>query len=266
MCCAASRGIWADMLSLMSEAEPYGHLLVNGISPSVKQLARIISTPERECRSAIEELGAAGVYSTTDEGVIYSRRMVRDNQKAIQDSENGKGGGNPNLIRTENGGVNPPDKAQRLEARSQTPEGEERKTRARRAFALTPDQQAEFDSWWLVWPHKVGKAYAEKAFVEARTIASLAELIVGAQRYAAVLAAPNAPSPKHPQGWLNSKRWTDQPMEKPNGNGHHAVAGSGSHNDLLRGLARATASRMGPLDVEPTAVQPVGDPRRSDRT
>ena len=50
--------------------------------------------------------------------MIYSRRMVRDKAKADRDRENGKGGGNPKLIAADNAGVNPPDKAQILEARN----------------------------------------------------------------------------------------------------------------------------------------------------
>jgi hypothetical protein len=213
MCCASARGVWADMLALMHEGEPYGHLLVNGMAPNPRQLASLIGTPEREVSAAVAELGTAGVYSKTNGGVIYSRRMVRDNRKAEQDRANGKGGGNPYLVGQDNGGVNPhsnqddngEDKAQKLEARSQKPE---RKSRAR--GALSAEQQVEFDAWWPHYPNKVGKAEAVRAFPDARVKATLEDLIAGAQRYAALLAKPNAPLPKHPQGWLNGERWKDE--------------------------------------------------------
>jgi hypothetical protein len=38
------------------------------------------------------------------DGVIYSRRMVGDKAKFDKDRENGKGGGNPSLLDSVNGG------------------------------------------------------------------------------------------------------------------------------------------------------------------
>ncbi|MBO1019339.1 hypothetical protein IPV08_05090 [Methylobacterium sp. SD274] len=76
----------------------------------------------KECRKSLATLALHGIYSVTADGTIYSRRMVRDNTKALKDKENGKRGGNPGL----NQGVNPPDKgedkAQNPESRSQNPD------------------------------------------------------------------------------------------------------------------------------------------------
>jgi len=123
MCSLAARGLWADMLALMHEAEPYGHLLVGDRAPSDKQIAALVGASPKEVSGAVMELEEAGVFSRTEEGVIYSRRMVRDKEKAERDRENGKGGGNPKLRKKDKVGVNPPDKAQKLEARDQKPEG-----------------------------------------------------------------------------------------------------------------------------------------------
>ena len=126
MCSYAARGLWVDMLTLMHEAEPYGHLLVGAVSPSTKQLAALLGATQKETETLLRELEEAGVFSRTEAGVIYSRRMVRDREKAEIDRENGRNGGNPAL----KGGVNPPDNpdtpapdngghtAQKLEARS----------------------------------------------------------------------------------------------------------------------------------------------------
>ena len=43
------------------------------------------------------ELDAAGVFSRHDNGVIYSRRMTRDAEKAAAGAMYGKRGGNPAL-------------------------------------------------------------------------------------------------------------------------------------------------------------------------
>jgi hypothetical protein len=118
LCSIAARGLWAEMMCVMHDAEPYGSLLVNGKRIDKKQLAGLASITERDCTALLLELEGNGVFSRDHDGTIYSRRMRRDHAKAIKDKENGKGGGNPRL----KGGVNPQDKgmdkAQKLEART----------------------------------------------------------------------------------------------------------------------------------------------------
>lgn len=124
MCGYAARGLWMDLLSLMFEAVPFGHLLINSKPPTMQQLATMLGGTARQVETLIAELEAAGVPSRTDDGIIYSRRMVRDREKEARDRENGKGGGNPHLVGQDKGGVNPPVKAHMPEARSQKPEEE----------------------------------------------------------------------------------------------------------------------------------------------
>jgi hypothetical protein len=62
----------------MHEAEPVGHLLVNGRQPTIRQVAALAAAPEKEVALLMRELEEAGVYSRTQDGVIYCRRMVRD--------------------------------------------------------------------------------------------------------------------------------------------------------------------------------------------
>jgi hypothetical protein len=109
------------MMCIMHEGEPYGHLLVSGRPPTAKQLAVLCGISNSECERFLAELELAGVYSKTEAGVIYSRRMVRDKAKLDKDRENGKGGGNPNLLDGVNGGVNSPI-SRRIKLRIQSPE------------------------------------------------------------------------------------------------------------------------------------------------
>lgn len=81
----------------MHEAEPYGHLLVNGKQPTHAQLAIMAGASERECSKLMQELYDAGVPSCDEVGNWYSRRMVRDAHRRAINRENGKGGGNPKL-------------------------------------------------------------------------------------------------------------------------------------------------------------------------
>ena len=106
VCSLAARGLWAELLGIMQEAEPYGHLLIGGVAPTSKQIASLVGATAAQVEALLAELKRAGVPSETPEGVIYSRRMVRDRERQERDKANGKRGGNPSL----NGGVNPPDK------------------------------------------------------------------------------------------------------------------------------------------------------------
>jgi hypothetical protein len=121
-CSMAARGLWMEMLCLMHEANPRGSLLINGQQVTGKQLASLCGTGLTETVRWLGELAGAGVFSRDENGTIYSRRIRRDDEKALRDKANGKGGGNPALTK----GVNPPDKgkdkAQKPEARDQKPE------------------------------------------------------------------------------------------------------------------------------------------------
>lgn len=148
MCSFAARGLWADVISLMAEADPFGFLVINGVVPTAKQLAGLLGGSDREIAKLLQELRDADVYSVTGAdmpddvrslvpegmpaGVLISRRMVRDAAKEAQDRENGKGGGNPNLKPpdkgSDNGGVNPPSNPQRSEVRDQSSDLEDLET------------------------------------------------------------------------------------------------------------------------------------------
>lgn len=78
VCSMASRGLWMEALCIMHDAEPCGHLVMNGKPVTSKQLAAIVGAPEKEVVRLLAELEDAGVFSRTDAGVVYSRRMVRD--------------------------------------------------------------------------------------------------------------------------------------------------------------------------------------------
>lgn len=131
MCSIGARGLWAEMLCVMHESEPYGYLLVGGKKVVARQMASLAGISQGECMKYLLELASAGVYSEDENKVIFSRRMVRDKAKAEQAKTWGKGGGNPDLKGKHKDGVNPPDKAQDKpqipDARNQIPESNSKK-------------------------------------------------------------------------------------------------------------------------------------------
>ncbi len=79
-CSLAARGLWIDMLAFMHEAEPYGHLRINGQDLGPAALARMVGSHKRDVHRLLAELEQAGVFSRTEQGTIFSRRMVRDQE------------------------------------------------------------------------------------------------------------------------------------------------------------------------------------------
>jgi hypothetical protein len=64
-----------------------------------------------------------------------------------------------------------------------------------------------FARFWRVYPRRVGKLAAMKAFDRAMTRASLAEILAGVGQYTRL--KPNYADWCHPSTWLNQGRWMD---------------------------------------------------------
>ena len=111
-----------------------------------------------------------------------------------------------------------------------------------------------FDAFWAVYPEKVGKGAARKAFPLAISKAPLEILIEGVHRY--IAAKPADRSYCHPSTWLNEERWDDAPAAPPvRGSppqkplSTHAVA-----QQLLREMEEADARTEAQIEGSGTAV------------
>lgn len=103
MCSLAARGLWVEMLCLMHEAEPYGHLTVNGRPVTDAQLAVLCGLPPVELGALLTELEEAGVFSRARNRVIYSRRMTRDEKRRKDGEKSAKSGTLPSSRRGRKG-------------------------------------------------------------------------------------------------------------------------------------------------------------------
>lgn len=97
-CSMAAQGLWINCMCLAHECEPYGHLTINGKAMTSAQLGRQVGLSPKEAESLMDELLDAGVARKTDDGVIYSSRMVRDERLRNIRAESGRLGGNPALL------------------------------------------------------------------------------------------------------------------------------------------------------------------------
>ena len=87
----AARGLWIDMLCLMHESSRRGYLQHETGGPVLpEQLARMAGCDTAQVESLLSELESVGVFSRAERGVIYSRRMSRDEAIRAVRSEAGK--------------------------------------------------------------------------------------------------------------------------------------------------------------------------------
>ena len=74
-----------------------------------------------------------------------------------------------------------------------------------------------FEEWWALYPRKVEKAHAKKAFekIVREQTSTIDELIAGAAEYAQECETKEYRFIKHPTTWLNRGCWTDEPTLGP---------------------------------------------------
>jgi hypothetical protein len=262
-CTPIARYVWFEMLGLMHEAEPYGHLVLNGRAMDIPILSRVISVDPRTITTALKELESFGVFSRTDDGVIISRRLIRDHEASSKRQVNGFLGGSPILkAKTSpykkqslsDGMVNLEDnhevKPQKPEARSQKPEAkkkEEEPSLALTGAALVPADDWPADAWdqfWRAFPNKVGKPAAMASFAKARkTKVPWDRFWGGLGRY--VGKRDDRPW-CNPTTWLNQQRWDDQPAARPAGPTGNGSPGKPSFFDIAAGNFSGNPSQNGP--------------------
>lgn len=69
--------------------------------------------------------------------------------------------------------------------------------------------QIGFDEFWMIYPRKVAKGNAQKAWTKAVKRASVEEILAGARRYAEARQGQDNQFTAHPASWLNGDRWAD---------------------------------------------------------
>ena len=81
-CSLAAKGFWIEMLCIMHEGTPVGHLTLGGKPATIRQMAANAGCTEREATRYLAELLDAGVCSKNENGTVFSRRMVKDTEAA----------------------------------------------------------------------------------------------------------------------------------------------------------------------------------------
>jgi len=97
-CSIGAFGLWIKLLCLMHKSTQRGYLKLENGKPFPKEhISRICGCSIEETDHYLEELIDTGACSVTGTGIIYNRRMVREESKRIKCVEAGRRGGNPAL-------------------------------------------------------------------------------------------------------------------------------------------------------------------------
>ncbi len=206
------------MLCLAHEGEPRGHVTLNGRAATVADIAGLARCTVRECERLLAELEQRGVFSRTEDGTIYSRRMVRDtdaSNKGRAEVAKRWGGSGPS---------SPPNRVPTREPNSLEAEADteaERESSLRslspRARGDAPKQRAmppalrlddaQFEQFWQAYPRREGKGAARKAW---KTAVSKAEPTAIIEAATGAKWPDNPRFIPHPATWLNQERWLDE--------------------------------------------------------
>ncbi len=91
------RGVWREMIDFMHESPERGRLILNGKAMTIEALARALGLMKQDLEIVVAKLLDYGVASQDKKGVLFCRRMVRDEQARLAHKNAGKLGGNPNF-------------------------------------------------------------------------------------------------------------------------------------------------------------------------
>ena len=146
-CSLAARGSWIECVAIMHRARPCGHLLIDGRPVTDTPLAVSVGAPPERIPALVRDPSSAGVFSRTRKGVIYSRRMTRDEKKARISRKNAQKGFDARFCKQkrnppwDNPPLKPPLKPKSLEVRVRVKKEEAVASSKKAAWARsdTPD-------------------------------------------------------------------------------------------------------------------------------
>jgi hypothetical protein len=99
-CSLAAQGLWLRIMNVAHDSERYGYLVQNGVAMPPEAIARRCGCSVEQFEELLQELNRAGVPSRTADGIIYSRRMVRDEHlRQVRASGGSESLNNPNVAR-----------------------------------------------------------------------------------------------------------------------------------------------------------------------
>jgi len=88
----SERCVWFEMIGMMWQSDRRGFLLVGGKTPTLSTIANLIRISREDLDSALKSLEDLNVFSVTEDGIFYSRRILKDLERSESKSKSGKKG------------------------------------------------------------------------------------------------------------------------------------------------------------------------------
>jgi hypothetical protein len=197
---------------LLDLLQPLGLVIVLGHGPNRASTYWI--DPDKATRAPNKRTRESGIKRTRESGIGKGKADSTRPKSGLYATENrtlesallNKKNQEKNQGKSKS--LSPPDFA--------SPDSEKKKDSRRKknkdAAKPKPQDTAEsFERFWAVYPKRVAKEAARKAF--ARAVENGADpeaLIIGAQRYAVERQGQDSKYTKHPATWLNAGCWNDE--------------------------------------------------------
>lgn len=208
-CSIAARGLWIEMMCVLHQCEPYGHLSMNGNAMNTEQLARVVGDSPAVIKKLLAELEAAGVFSRNEKGCIYSRRMVKDEYIREVRAQSGRLGGNPSLVGDK---VNQMDKQMVNQSVKQIPTPS-----SSSSSSISKPKTLRFAEFWSAYPKKGQKPQCLAKW-SSKNLDSVADEIIA---HVSSMAGSDQWTKEggqfcpNPLTYLNQERWEqDAPVTK----------------------------------------------------
>ena len=220
-CSTGARGLWIDMICYMHEGNPYGYLKVGDKVILPPNLARMCGLTTQEVEGWLEELEEAGVYEVDEEGAIFSRRMIRDENLRAVRAAGGKLGGNPNLKDNHKVNLKDKPKVQKKDKQKPTPSSSSSSSSSNPPNPPEGDGVEQIDvavddmhgcaEFWKTWPsgpRKAGMVAIQKKWVT-RELAKEADEILAHLRFMKETDDWKRGFAPAPMTYINQQRWKD---------------------------------------------------------
>lgn len=142
----------------------------------------------------------------SDERKFVSDQSKKQSQNSkarwLKDKETGHATAMPNRCQTDAPTPTP----------TPTPIKESKESNGQILFKSDPSGQDDFINFWKIYPRKVSKADAEKAFKKALATATSVLILEKTKKYAESVAGKDQKYIPHASTWLNGRRWEDEPV------------------------------------------------------
>lgn len=88
-CDLAAQGLWINLIAIMHKSDQIGYLVINGRPMTVFDIAKRVGIRKDRTGRLLKKLIDNDVCSVTDEGILYCRRIIREEKRRFKNIKRG---------------------------------------------------------------------------------------------------------------------------------------------------------------------------------